>query len=61
MVCHSTLTCHSPLRSLNLSLVATLNLATGVPPWRIPHLRVFTDVSDKNDFVYALWHGELQG
>jgi hypothetical protein len=31
MVCHSTRSCHSPPRSLNLSFVARLNSAIGVP------------------------------
>lgn len=35
---------------------ARLNLATGVPYWRILDLGIFADISDKNDFVYAFWH-----
>src|SRR5207302_3335589 len=31
MLCHSVRSCHSPALSLNRSLVAMLNLATGVP------------------------------
>src|SRR5208337_3533981 len=31
MLCHSVRSCHASLRSLNLSLVARLKLATGVP------------------------------
>src|SRR5271163_1508502 len=33
MLCHSVRSCHWPSLSLNRSLVAIENLATGIPPW----------------------------
>src|ERR1700722_657439 len=55
MLCHSVRSCHASFRSLNLSLVATLNLATGVPLCE-SDLRVFAHVPNEDYFVYAPWH-----
>src|ERR1700732_4344803 len=33
MLCHSVRSCHWPSLSLKRSLVASVNLATGMPPW----------------------------
>jgi hypothetical protein len=56
MLCHSVRSCHSLLRSLNLSLVARLKFATGVPLCEYLTSGSLPTFPTKDDFVYTFWH-----